>query len=76
MSTFEKVRKLVAKQLRIKEEQIKQESNIVNDLGADSVDIMEMLFALEEEYKFEVGEDDALNLKTVADIVSYIDSNK
>lgn len=71
--TFEKVRTLLSNQLGIKEEKIKLESRILEDLGADSLDIVELLMILEDEFHVEVKEEDAVGLKTVADIVKMIE---
>lgn len=71
--TFEKVKTLIANQLGIKEDKIKLESKIQQDLGADSLDIVELLMLLEEEFGVEVGEEEAVNIKTVEDVVKIID---
>lgn len=72
--TFEKVKTLLSNQLGLKEEKIKMESRVLEDLGADSLDVVELLMALEDEFGIEVNEDDAVKLKTVADIVRIIDN--
>ena len=74
MGTYEKVRSIIAEQLGIKTEAISKESDVINDLGADSIDIVQLLMAMENEFGVTVSEDDADNLKTVGDIVSLIDS--
>lgn len=74
--TFEKIAELLSKQLGIAKDAVTMESEIVKDLGADSLDIVEMLMGLEEEFGIEVSEDEAVNLKTVGDIVKVIDSKK
>ena len=71
--TFEKIKTLLANQLGIKEDKIKLESKVLEDLGADSLDVVELLMTLEDEFGVEVGEEDAVKLKTVADIVKIID---
>lgn len=74
MGTYEKVRSIIAEQLGIKTEAVSEESDVINDLGADSIDIVQLLMAMENEFGVTVSEDDADNLKTVGDIVSLIDS--
>ncbi len=76
MNTFEKVASLIANQLGIEESRVTENSEIIKDLGADSLDVVEMLMGLEEEYGITISEDDAANLKTVGDIVKLIDANK
>ena len=72
--TFEKISELLAKQLGIAKETITLESEIIKDLGADSLDVVEMLMGLEEEFGIEVSEEEAVGLRTVGDIVAVIDS--
>ena len=74
MGTYEKVCSIIAEQLGIKTEAVSEESDVINDLGADSIDIVQLLMAKENEFGVTVSEDDADNLKTVGDIVSLIDS--
>ena len=76
MATYEKVKSLLAEQLTINPEKIAMESEIVADLGADSLDMVEMMMSMEEEFGITVDEDKAAELKTVADIVALIDGNK
>lgn len=76
MNTFEKVASLIAEQLGIEASKIAESSEIIKDLGADSLDVVEMLMGLEEEYGISISEDDAANLKTVGDIVKLIEANK
>lgn len=71
---FEKVRKIIASQLKISEEQIKRESLIKADLGADSVDILQLLMTLEEEHGIEIPDEKLVKFETVGDIVDYLDS--
>lgn len=69
---FEKIRKTIASQLSIDEEEIKMESSFMNNLGADSLDIVELIMALEEEYDIEIPDEDVEKIVTVGDIVEYI----
>ena len=72
MSTFEKVRDVVVEQLGVKESEVKPEARFVEDLGADSLDTVELAMAIEEEFGIEISDDDAEKAKTVADVVEYI----
>lgn len=74
--TFKKVAELLADQLGIDESTIKPESKVIDDLKADSLDVVELLMTLEEEFDIAVSEEEASKLSTVADIVKIIDSNK
>ncbi|MCI6573137.1 MAG: acyl carrier protein [Firmicutes bacterium] len=71
--TIDKVKELLAAQLNISKDKIQDDSKLVEDLGADSLDMVEMLMTLEDEFGVSISDEDALNLKTVADIVSYIE---
>ena len=71
--TLEKVKQLIANQLNLDVEKINADSKIVADLGADSLDMIEMLMTLEEEFKISVPDDKADCLKTVGDIANFID---
>lgn len=73
---FENVCKMLAKQLNLPESKITPESDIVKDLGADSLDVVELLIALEDDYGISIPEDDIVNVKTVQDIVNMIDQLK
>ena len=72
MSTFEKVKSVVIEQLGVKENEVKSESRFVEDLGADSLDTVELVMAIEEEYGIEIPDEDAEKAKTVGDVVEYI----
>jgi acyl carrier protein len=77
MSTIvERVTKLVCEQLGVKEEEVTSEASFVEDLGADSLDTVELIMALEEEFGTEIDDEDAEKLQTVDDVIKYIDSNK
>lgn len=75
MDTYSKVVSIIAEQLGISEESINANSDVVKDLGADSIDIVQLLMAMEDEFGVTVTEDDADRLKTVGDIVKIIDEN-
>jgi acyl carrier protein len=72
--TLDKVKKLVASQLSVAEEKITEESRLIEDLGADSLDIMEMLMALEDEFGISISDDETAKMKTIAGVVAVIDS--
>ena len=76
MIMFEQVREMLSKQLRISADKITPDSLIKDDLGADSLDVMEMLMTIEEDYGIVIPDDDIVNFKTVGDIVDYLDSHK
>lgn len=73
---FEKVKSLLADQLNVSEESITLESDIINDLGADSLDVVELLMGLEEYYGITVPDEVANTLQTVGSIVKYVEDAK
>lgn len=73
---FEEVKKLIADQMHIDENSITEDKRIVEDLGADSLDTVEMLMTLEENFGIAIPDEEAVNLKTVGDIVKYIEAKK
>ena len=76
MSTFEKVRDIVVDQLGVEPDEVAIESTFIDALGADSLDIVELIMAFEEEFGIEIPDEAAEKIKTVQDVVSYIDQNK
>lgn len=70
---FEKVKNLLAKQLNVKGDKIAKESKILEDLGADSLDVVELLMTLEDEFGITVTDEEAVTLKSVNDIVTLIE---
>ena len=76
MSTFEQVKKIVKEQLGVEEEEIQMSSTFVDDLGADSLDIVELIMAFEEEFNIEIPDEKAEKIKTVEDVVKYIEDAK
>jgi len=74
--TIEKVKEMLASQLNIEAKKIENNSKIIEDLGADSLDMIEMLMTLEENFGVTIPDDKAGNLKTVADIANFIDNEK
>ncbi|MDD7771096.1 acyl carrier protein [Suipraeoptans intestinalis] len=73
---FEQVRKLVAENLGVEEGSITLESSFKKDLGADSLDLFEMVMALEEEYGIEIPTEDLEQMDTVGDVMAYIEQHK
>lgn len=76
MGVFENVKKIIAEQLGLEESEISLDSSLVDDLGADSLDVVELIMALEEEFSLEIPDDDAEKITTVGQIVNYINKNK
>ena len=72
---LEKIKELLAKQLRIDIDTIADDSNIIEDLGADSLDVVEMLMAIEDDLGVIISDVDAVRLKTVRDVADYIEAN-
>ena len=75
MSIEEKVKKIVAEQLGSGEDEISNESSFIDDLGADSLDTVELVMALEEEFDIEIPDDDAENIATVQAAIDYVSAN-
>ncbi|MAD45979.1 MAG: acyl carrier protein [Thalassobium sp.] len=71
----ERVKKIVCEQLGVKEEDVKASSSFVDDLGADSLDTVELVMALEEEFETEIPDEDAEKLTTVQEAIDYIIAN-
>ena len=76
MNTFDKVKAIVVEQLGVDEGEVTIDSTFIDDLGADSLDIVELIMAFEEEFNVEIPDDVAEKIKTVKDTVEYIDSAK
>lgn len=70
---FEKVRTIIVDQLDVEEEKVTLTANIQDDLGADSLDIVDLVMSFEEEFDMEIPDDQVENIKTVGDIVKYIE---
>ena len=76
MSTIEeRVRKIIVEQLGVKEEEAKNESSFVDDLGADSLDTVELVMALEEEFDTEIPDEEAEKITTVQSAIDYVTAN-
>ena len=72
---FEKVKEIIVEQLGVAENAVTQEASFIDDLGADSLDIVELIMALEEEFDMEIPDTDAEKISTVNDVVEYIKEN-
>ena len=73
---FNKVKEIIAKELNLDPSKVTLEANLEKDLGADSLDAVEVIMALEEEFDLSVEDDALQTIKTVADLVNYIESHK
>ena len=73
---FEKVRDIIASTLKLDPSKVTLEANLESDLGADSLDAVEVIMALEDEFGIEISDDAMLTIKTVGDIVRHIESQK
>ena len=74
-SVEERVKRIVVEQLGVDEEEVKTEATFVDDLGADSLDVVELVMALEEEFGLEISDEDAEKLTTVKHSIDYIQDN-
>lgn len=73
---FEKIREIIAEQLQVEAADIKMETNLMKDLEADSIDAVEIIMAIEEEYDFEIPDEDAEKFHIIGDLVNYVEENK
>ena len=76
MALFDEVKEVIVEQLNVSPDEVKPESRFVEDLGADSLDVVEMIMALEEKFELEIPDEDAEKIKTVQDVVDYIEQHK
>jgi acyl carrier protein len=76
MALFEEVREVVVEQLNVSEDVVKEESKFVEDLGADSLDVVELVMALEEKFDLEIPDEDAEKIATVSDAIAFIQSKQ
>ena len=73
---LEKVKKILAEQFDVEVEKITPDTLISNDLGADSLDVVDLIMSIEDEFEVEVPDEEAENIKTVEDLVKYIENNQ
>ncbi len=76
MGTFEKVREITVEQLSVDEAEVSMDATFIDDLGADSLDIVELIMAFEEEFNIEIPDETAEKIRTVRDAVELIDKEK
>ena len=75
MAVAEKVKKMIVEQLGVSESEVVAEAKFIDDLGADSLDIVELVMALEDEYGIEIPDEDAEKIETVGDAIKYIEEH-
>ncbi|MCL2011434.1 MAG: acyl carrier protein [Cystobacterineae bacterium] len=71
-----KIKSIITKKLAVGEDEIKPESSFIEDLGADSLDIVDLLMVMEDEFQIEIPEEDSESIKTVGDAINYIATHK
>ncbi len=75
MTTFEKVKKIVIEKLSVPEEKVTEDATFINDLGADSLDVVEFIMEVEKEFNITIPDEEAAKLEKVSDAVKYIDAH-
>ena len=73
---FDKIKDIIIDQLQVEESDVDMDTNLMKDLSADSLDAVEVIMAIEEEFGIEIPDEDAENFQTVADLVKYVEENK
>lgn len=74
-TSFERVQAIVAERLGVDEDKVTMDAEFIGDLNADSLDLVEVIMAMEQEFDVEIKDEDAENIRTVADAVQYIDEH-
>lgn len=72
---FDKIATIIADELGVEEEEIEMETNLTEDLGADSLDAVELIMAIEDEFNIEIADEDAQKVMTVKDLVDYVENH-
>lgn len=75
MDIYSRVKKIIAERLSLSEDEIRMDSSFLDDLGADSLDVVELVMAFEEEFDIKIPDEDAEKIETVKDVVDYIQSH-
>jgi acyl carrier protein len=76
MAVLDKIREIVAEQLDVSQDEVTEEASFVDDLGADSLDLTELIMAMEDEFGLEIDDEEAQELRTVRDVIKYIESKQ
>ncbi len=74
--TFDTIRDIIVEQLNVEESMVTEDTNLMKDLEADSIDAVEIIMAIEEQFGIEIPDDEAEKFQTVGDLVEYVDANK
>ena len=74
--TADRVKKIVVEHLGVEEDKVTPDASFIDDLGADSLDIVELVMAMEEEFEVEIPDEEAENIKSVGDAINYINAHK
>ena len=72
---LEKIKVILAEQFDVEEDSIKNDTDLQDDLGADSLDVVDLLMSIEDEFEIEIPDDEIENIRTVGDLVNYIEAN-
>ena len=73
---FDKIKEIIMEQLQVDESEITMDTNLMKDLSADSLDAVEIIMAIEDEYGIEIPDEDAENIQTVQDLVKFVEDNR
>ncbi len=73
---FERIKEMIVEELNVPEEKITMEARLAEDLGADSIDAVELIMNIEDEFEIQVSDEEAQNIKTVGDLVKYVEALK
>lgn len=76
MEIMDRVKKIIVDQLGVEEDKVKEDSSFIDDLGADSLDIVELIMAFEEEFDIEIADEEAEKIKIVGDVIRYLEDKQ